>query len=226
MDYNSYNNAYGGMPTQNKKDRPIGGIILIILLIIAIGTTGYITYKVLTEDDGTGDISIKEDNNKNVLSDEDALKVGNELYKTGYKLMFGRESELSMENCKKAYDESQKYFVNGAKVNYTPSYYRSEIDIKYGTVEKNFYNESGSLDCQNIVTNNTYYIGEENLKIASKKEKIITFDKVATYCDKNTFDHMEEQDLSKCPRKVTTTYKFIIEKEGSDWKISKLSVIN
>jgi hypothetical protein len=227
MDYSNFGSVDFNTSTNNNKKEKSGvlGIILIILMVVVIGVTIYVGYKAFTEEDAVEDNNTKEEVKK-AMTDEEALKLGEDLYKKGYEHEFIRPEELSMEDCKKAYDKAQEYFVKGTKVNYVAAYYRQEADIKYSTLESNYYNESGALSCKvRLEKTVDFYINEEPLKVSSNKEKVIVFDKVVHYCDKYTYDNMENRDdLSKCSKVVSTTYKFVIEKDNDDWKISRLSI--
>ena len=225
MDYGNFGNIDYGMPKPKKNNTStIIGIILIVLLIIVIGITIFIAYKAITEEDDVVE-NKEETNTNNLLSDEEALKIGEDLYAKGYNMEFNRTGEFGLEACRKRYDEAQKLFVKGAKINYTPAYYRQEADIKYSKLESNYYNESGSLDCMKSRPFPVeFYMSEEKLAIKSKKEKVITFDKVVTYCDKYTYEHLNGKSIDKCTKKVKTTYSFIIEKEQDGWKIARLSI--
>ena len=144
MDYSNFGENNFGTTPSKKKDNGALGIVLIALLVFSVGVTIYLGYKAFMEADNDGN-EVKEDT-KNLLSDEDAVKIGTELYKKGYEVLFNERDDLSIDECKKAYDNAQKYFVKGAKINYTESYYRKEVDIKYGKLEDNYYDEIDETD--------------------------------------------------------------------------------
>ena len=197
-------------------------IVLVVIIVLLAGAVGYLGGKMLAdkEEDNNQEKMPTEEKTK-VLSDEEALQKGNELYKIGSKVVEFRENSLSESDCKKEYDEMKKYFTKNAKISFLGTYFTDESDLTFGTLESAYYYE-GKLSCEAPARGSyLYYRGEDELTIGTKEENKIVFNKKVTYCDEDSF-----VDEDTCKKEVTSTYRFIIEKEDSEWKIAQLSSVN
>ena len=184
-----------------KKENGVN-LILLIVVILLVAVVAFMAGMLLKNNGTTG--------KSNVLSDEEALQIGTELYAKGYEI-FGSifdeeeyEDGVPEADCKAKYTEFQKIFT--------------EKSIK--TYEGRFKDENGKWLCFAGAGRggNVEYMDETELIIKKKEENKIIFKKEVKYCEDADYDD-DENCVSK---ERTEERKFIIEKENGAWKISKI----
>ena len=202
-------------------------IFLIIAIILLVCSIAFMVGSILNNNSSSGS-STGSDNKENLLSDDEALKIGKELYEKGYDALhfYGREESLSAENCEKEYNEVLKIFKKDVKIINLGGYYESENDMNFSSLESHFKNEQGAWDCIAAARGgNIEFMAEKELTIEKIEENKISFIKQATYCKDAEYDENDDE-RQKCLSTVQTmNHKFIIEKEDETWKIAQISSV-
>ncbi len=250
MNNNMENNTPTSPITKSSK-----GVVVTILIIIVLALSGYLLYdKVLSKKDTNETKESSEPSEDDVLTDEEALKIGNELF--GYVTNYG---DYYNEN-KYVYDDTEELEIDGdiayelSNYDEIMSHYAkdckmvrwSESDVPDGEEEvacesdviitkdtKHYYLELMQGD-------NIYFAFFGKLTVANKTSDKIEFAIDYAYCADGTYaDSDEEEYPNKClvyddeGEEVTKTldpYKvskpFVIVKEGNDWKVQKYYIYN
>lgn len=204
-------------------------IIIIILLVLVIGLSGYLVYDKLLAEEGK-DSNLSEI----VLTDEETYNIGNDLYDYGIDVLWCKEykyltyiNELGSNEYK--YIDNLGYeILNFEEVKRK---FTSDNLVKHSVSEG-----YTSFDSQIIKSNDKYYDSSmcgrgadlsyksTELKISKKESNKITFDAISEYCGEY-YDYANgPMDFDSCKLMVKRVEEFVIEKEENEWKIDRITL--
>jgi len=198
-------------------------VVLGIVIVVLVGVGAFLAGTLVSnKEKPTSNVS------NNLLSDEDALQIGEKLYEEGIEAMHltGFAEEMSSDKCKKLYEETLKIYKEDAKVSFLGGNFDLESN-DFGKIEDRFKGDDGNWSC--LVApgrgGDIEYMNEKKLTIDKKEETKITFIKQATYCEDANFEERDDSNLNCLSTVITRDYPFIIEKENGIWKIAQISVV-
>ena len=195
---------------EEKKKSNIGIIILVIVLLCAAFAGGMYAgvkeakcqCKPIKKDSEETSFSDK-------LSDAEALKIGNELWKYAYSTYWGEEPAWVSK-----YENNEKICVTTADE--IKEKYSSDFKVT-GAIfnnEEKTIDESIPKDCLGGRGGNQFY-KDTKLEVKSVEEDEIVFTAISSYCDR-----MLCQDSNpKVQEEKEEKKDFIIEKEDDEWLI-------
>lgn len=166
--------------------------LLVVILVAVLGIGGFL---------------ISNRNDKNVLTNQEALELGNSKYEETINCYDNLEYDISEGSEDEYYKITN---INEVKELYTTNAF-SKFCTRAGIIEKNgtYYNipASGESDIS--------YLGYE-LKVDNISENKITFTVIKKYCANEEDWGLEPEQVQDITTKEET---FIIVKENSTWKV-------
>lgn len=196
-------------------------VLLGILIGIIIGAGSLFLYnkfyieknnsiKKETEEKKETKKEIKESDN--LLSENEALKVGNELWQYAFNTSWGKTFKPDLELITN-YEEVKSYFTDDFYANNSFSETNYEFDEFFGIVK----NQDGSIYSYAGSRGGDQQYLDTKLLIKNNSQNEIIFKAISNYCDGSIYD-----DSSECASKKiseTKEQEFVIKKIDNEWKI-------
>ena len=202
---------------KNEKKNNKSLIIIIILVIMVLGLGSYIAYdKLLSNNVENNEKNSTETSVQKTISEEEALKIGNELWKYAINTVWGTESVW-----KRHYSEENEYgakeIICDTTVEEVKKKYSSDFKSEWccgddGQATYNTLDEFVSRKCEGIQRGSHTGYKNTTLTVKEIQEYKIVFTAISTY------EPTAGDDPGTTVKNVEKD--FVIVKQNNDWVIS------
>lgn len=173
--------------------------LLVIILVAVLGIGGFV---------------ISNRNDKNVLTNQEALELGNSKYEEAIKCYWNIEGDTAIVNEDGYYQITN---INNIKEVFTANAF-SKFCTELGIVEKNGLYYNAYADRGSDIS----YL-ENELKVDNISENKITFTSIEKYCVNEEDYGLEAEQVQNI---TTEEYTFTIVKEDGNWKVDEFTLPN